>query len=55
MRIMKLSRYNLRALEDELDRIGLKHDIEPQLRTMPSPDIFNSEIGFDYGEDEDDE
>jgi hypothetical protein len=54
MRILKLSRFNLQQLEDELDRIGLeKHDIEPQLRTMPSPDPFDEEIGFDYGDDED--
>ena len=55
MRFLKLSSSNLRALEDELDRIGLKHDIEPMLHTMPSPDIFGDDIGFDYGDDDDDE
>lgn len=53
MRFLRLSRYNLQPLEDELDRIGEKHGVEPRLRTMPSPDIFNQEIGFDYAEDED--
>ena len=53
MRILKLSRYNLQPLEDELDRIGWeKHGIEPRLRTMPSPDIFEDEIGFDCGEED---
>lgn len=54
MRIIKLSRYNLQPLEDELDRVGMKHGIEPRLRTMTTPDIFEQEIGFDYGDDEDD-
>lgn len=55
MRILKLSRHNLQPLEDELDRIAEKHGIEPRIRTMPLPDIFESEIGFDYEEDDDDE
>lgn len=54
MRLIKLSRYNLQLLENELDRIGLKHDIEPRLRMMPLPDIFDQEGGFDYEGDEDD-
>lgn len=55
MRIIKLSRYNLQPLEDELDRIGLeKHDTEPRLRTMPSLDFLEEELGYDFGGDEDD-
>jgi len=55
MRMLKLSRYSLQPLEDELDRVAEKHGIEPRLRTMPLPDIFDSEIGFDYGDDGDEE
>lgn len=54
MRILKLSRYNLQPLEDELDRIAEKHGIEPRLRTMPLPEIFDQDIGFDFGGDEED-
>lgn len=50
MRIIKLSRYNMSALERELDRIGLKHDIEPRSPYMPTPDMFG-----DFDEDEDDD
>jgi hypothetical protein len=53
MRILRLSRYNLQPLEDELDRIGLKHGIEPRIRGIPPVDLFDADIMFDYGDDDD--
>lgn len=52
VRIMRLSRFNLRPLEDELDRIGLKHGIEPRIVGMPPVDPFTEETMFSYGEDD---
>lgn len=55
---MRIIRFNPRgtmaALEAELDRVAEKHDIEPRLRTMPLPEIFDHAIGYDW-EDDDEE
>lgn len=48
MKILKLSRYNLRRLEDELDRMGFeKYDIDP-------PPLGPFEIDLDDEEDDED-
>ena len=55
MRIIRFNpRGTLATLEDELDRIAEKHDIEPRLRTMPTTDFLDEDIGFDYGDEDED-